>query len=242
MTNTRRFSPWFCATALAAVLLNGCVEADDKKDEPPPAQPAPVVVPPEPPRAALTLEPGATYTIATAANKCLQFLAGSKDDVAQAEIATCTSPANKAQQFTLQTVPGGYHAIINVNSGKCLDVAAYVMTAGARVQQYTCNGGANQNWIIADGGGGTYRFVARHSGKVLEVTGGGTADGTVVSQNDWKSAANQQFKLKPAVVPANAGAGGAPGGKSGAGGSSGHKSRKHAEPKPAATPAATPKP
>ena len=51
------------------------------------------------------------------------------------------------------------------------------MNDGALVQQYPCNGGQNQHWIVADGGGGTVRVVARHSGKVLDVTGGGTTDG-----------------------------------------------------------------
>ena len=39
---------------------------------------------------------------------------------------------------------------MNVLSGKCVDVSAFDMADDARVQQYQCNGGANQHWIIAD--------------------------------------------------------------------------------------------
>ena len=91
------------------------------------------------------------------------------------------------------------------------------MADDARVQQYQCNGGANQHWIVADAPGGNYRIVARHSGKVMDVAGGATADNTLVSQVTWKSGPNQQFKL--VMVPgsdvpapaAKAGAGGAEG-------------------------------
>jgi hypothetical protein len=112
------------------------------------------------------------------------------------------------------------------------------MSDGALVQQYPCNGGTNQNWIVADGGGGNLRLVARHSGKSLDVTGGGTADGTAVSQADWKSAANQQFKLKGTPLAVAAGEGGKSGkaGGDGTGGSPGRKKPR----KPKAATAAAP--
>ena len=67
--------------------------------------------------------------------------------------------------------------------------------------------------------------MARHSGKVLDVTGGGTADGTAVSQADWKSAPNQQFKLKGTPLPVVAGEGGKSG-KAGADGAGGRRARR----------------
>ncbi len=97
---------------------------------------------------------------------------------------------------------------------------------------------SNQNWIVADGGAGNVRLVARHSGKVLDVTGGGAADGAAVSQSDWKSAPNQQFKLKGTPLAAADGAGGKSGksGADGAGGSTGKKKSR----KPKAAQAAAP--
>jgi hypothetical protein len=226
MTNTRSWSLWFSTTLFTAVLVSGCVE-NDKDQPPPPAEPAPVVVPPEPPRAPLTVDPKATYTVATAAgNRCLQFGGGSRDDAAVAEVAACNG--TRAQQMTLQAVPGNYFRIVSATSEKCLDIPAFSMAGGQRAQQFACNGGANQEWIIADGGGGTLRIVARHSGKVLDVAGAG--DGAPVNQQDWKSAPSQQFKVKSTAEAS--GAGGASGGKDGAGGAPGRKSRKHAKPSP----------
>ena len=67
------------------------------------------------------------------------------------------------------------------------------------------------------------------------VTGGGTADGTAVSQADWKSAPNQQFKLKGTLL-GDAGDGGKSGkaGADGTGGSTGKKKPHKAKPATAA--------
>lgn len=225
MTNTRSWSLWFGTAVFTALLGAGCVE-NDKDQPPPPAEPAPVVVPPEPPRAKLTIDPKATYTVATATgNRCLQFGGGSREEAAVAEVSACNG--SRAQQVTLQSAPGGYFRIISANSDRCLDVPGFSMAAGQRVQQYSCNGGANQDWIVADAGPGTLRIVARHSGKVLDAAGAG--DGAPVNQQDWKSAPSQQFKLTSTAEAS--GAGGASGGKDGAGGAPGKpgkKSRKHA--------------
>ena len=229
MTNVGKWLSRFLLAGVAVASVAGCVQQDEKKDETPaPPPPAP---PPEPARASMTIDPKVAYAVVTGNNKCLQFGGGSKEDIAQAEIATCNG--SPAQQFKPQAVPGGYYTMVSVNSAKCLDVSAYAMGDAARVQQYQCNGGANQSWIIADGGPGMVRLVARHSGKVLAVTGAGTADGTVVTQQSWTSAPNQQFKLKG---PAAAGDGqAAKGDASGAGGAPGKKKKgsKHAEAKAA---------
>ncbi len=94
------------------------------------------------------------------------------------------------------------------------------MDDGATLSQYGCHDGVNQQWILADADPGTLRIVARNSGKVLDVRGEHTEDGTPVNQYGWKSSANQKFKLALAVddvAPAQTakdGAGGT-GGKAG---------------------------
>jgi endo-1,4-beta-xylanase len=225
--NVRTWSAWFQVAALATMAASGCVENDDKKAPPPPAESAPAV-PPEPKRSAAPIDPAVAYTVTNAAGtKCLQFGGGSKDDVAQAEVAPCNG--SKAQQFNLQTVPGNYYALINANSGKCLDVSAYGMSDGALVQQYQCNGGANQHWIVAEGTGGV-RLIARHSGKALTIqdTSGPAGVGKVTQETAGTGPA-QQLKLKgPSVVADGEAAAGGHKGKDGAGGAPGRKSRKSA--------------
>ena len=211
MKNVRTSHRWFQLTALAAAMVSGCVENEDKKVPPPPAEPAPVV-PPEPARATVAIDPAIAYTITTSTGKCLQF--SSEQDSAQAEVAPCNG--SKSQQFTLQTVAGGYYSIIAANGGKCLDVAAFGMGDNAQVQGYQCNAGQNQNWIVAEGAGGLVRLVARHSGKALSVLDGGPDGGVAkVTQLTAGQGVNQRFKINGPTPPPGAG------GDSGAGGHKG---------------------
>jgi endo-1,4-beta-xylanase len=162
----------------------------------------------------MAIDPNATYTItAAAANKCLQFAGRGMNEQAAAEIAACDK--SPAQQFKLQSVPGNYWRFVNAHSGKCLDVQAISSDDGATIQQFSCNPGPNQDWIVADGGPpGTIRLVARHSGKSLDVKDSKTADGTPIVQWTWRSAPNEQFKLT-ALAPEAPAKGGAPAGKDG---------------------------
>ena len=82
-------------------------------------------------------------------------------------------------------MPGNYWSLVNQHSGKCMDVQALSMDDGGSIQQFSCNGGPDQNWIVADAAPGVLRLVARHSGKSLEVKEGGTADGTKIIQSAW---------------------------------------------------------
>jgi hypothetical protein len=51
----------------------------------------------------------------------------------------------------LGTVPAGatyWFRIVNGYSGKCLDDTGWSTSAGTQMQQYSCTGGANQNWSV----------------------------------------------------------------------------------------------
>jgi Ricin-type beta-trefoil lectin domain len=217
--------------ALAGVLAAGCI---DQKEEPKPAAPAAAAaLPPEPPRSAMQVSPTTSYTVVGAAsNKCLQYVAGGAADGARAEIRTCDG--SKAQSFTLRAVAGGYYEFVSaLGTNECLDVPAFLQEDGAGVQQWQCNGGANQHWIIADAAPDAIRLVAQHSGKVLAVNGENTGDGSLVGQWAWKSGSNQRFKLQPVVTKAAETKD-----KGGTGGGSGAKTGKAKKSKTAAAPAA----
>lgn len=220
--------------ALVGILAAGCI--DQKQEEPKPAAPAAApALPPEPPRSAMQISPTASYTVVGAAsNKCLQYVSGGAADGARAEIRACDG--SKAQSFSLRAIAGGYYEFVSaLGTNECLDVPGFAQDDGAGVQQWTCNGGANQHWIIADAGPDALRLVAQHSGKVLAVNGENTGDGSLVGQWAWKSGSNQRFKLQPVVAKvADAKDKGGTGGGSGAGAKSG-KTKKS---KTAATPAA----
>lgn len=87
------------------------------------------------------------------------------------------------------------YKIINRNSGKALDVYQKSTADGANVQQYTDNGGTNQQWSLVDVGSGYYKLVNKNSGKVLDVYQKSTADGANVQQWTDNGGTNQQWSV-----------------------------------------------
>ena len=71
--------------------------------------------------------------------------------------------------------------------GKCLDDTGNSSANGNRVQMWTCNGGAAQNWTYAEDG------TLRINGKCLDVIGRGTSSGTGVQIWSCTGARNQQW-------------------------------------------------
>ncbi|TDB73978.1 RICIN domain-containing protein [Micromonospora sp. KC723] len=98
---------------------------------------------------------------------------------------------------TVTGVGGGpYHNLVARHSGKCLDVSDNSATNGAKILQYTCNGGLNQQWRLTDAGGGYYRIIAQHSGKCLDVSDAATTDGANVLHWACGSGTNQQWRFE----------------------------------------------
>lgn len=104
------------------------------------------------------------------------------------------------QRWRFREVGGGYYNVVNVGSGKCLDVYGGDSATGdgVRVVQWTCGSGANQRWRSEDAGGGYARLVAQHSGKCLDVLDAGTNDGAKLVQWTCGGGANQQWQRKNA--------------------------------------------
>jgi GH43 family beta-xylosidase len=90
--------------------------------------------------------------------------------------------------------PTGYR-IVNRNSGKCLEVAGGSTADGANIQQWTCNGGANQRWRLEDLADDTSRLVNIGTGKAADVANCGTADGADIRQWTWLNNTCQRFRL-----------------------------------------------
>lgn len=111
-----------------------------------------------------------------------------------------TTPPTTTRPATTTTRPPtvdltAWYELVNRNSGKALDVCAVSTADGACVQQWTRNGGQNQQWQFVDSGGGFYRLRARHSGKVLDVGNASTADNATLIQWSDHNGTNQQFRL-----------------------------------------------
>jgi hypothetical protein len=90
--------------------------------------------------------------------------------------------------------PGTYYRITNRNSGKLMDVQNPNLNDGAKVGQYTANGGLWQKWQFVDAGSGYFNIISQNSGKCLDVISVSTADGAGIDQWSCNGGQNQQFQ------------------------------------------------
>ncbi|MFI6495059.1 RICIN domain-containing protein [Streptomyces sp. NPDC050564] len=74
--------------------------------------------------------------------------------------------------------PTGYHRLEIGNDSLCLDVYGNSGSAGAAIDQWTCNGQSNQQFQFVPGAGGYGQLQAQNSGLVVGVAGGSTTAGT----------------------------------------------------------------
>ncbi|MEV3858685.1 RICIN domain-containing protein [Streptomyces sp. NPDC050095] len=74
--------------------------------------------------------------------------------------------------------PTGYHRLVIGNDSLCLDVYGNSASAGAAIDQWTCNGQSNQQFQFVPGAGGYGQLQAQNSGLVVAVAGGSTTAGT----------------------------------------------------------------
>ena len=95
------------------------------------------------------------------------------------------------------TVDGNaYYRLVSVRSGKVMDVNGYSTADGTRIQQWTDQNTANQQWRLRPTGDGYYELVNRNSGKVLGIAGGSTAQAAAAEQQTDRSSASQEWKIK----------------------------------------------
>ncbi|MEV0257022.1 ricin-type beta-trefoil lectin domain protein [Streptomyces sp. NPDC050732] len=100
--------------------------------------------------------------------KCLDVKGGKAANGTQIQIHTCN---NGVAQSWIPQKDGTFRAL-----GKCLDNHRNQSTDGNRITLSDCHGGASQRWSVNARG----QIVHVASGKVLDVRGGSTANGTRV--------------------------------------------------------------
>ncbi|MFE1551530.1 RICIN domain-containing protein [Streptomyces sp. NPDC058718] len=88
-----------------------------------------------------------------------------------------------------------YYRLLSVRSGKALDVNAFSTADGTRIQQWTDQNTANQQWRLRPTGDGYYELVNRNSGKVLGIAGDSTAQAAAAEQQTDSSSASQEWRV-----------------------------------------------
>jgi glucose/arabinose dehydrogenase len=92
--------------------------------------------------------------------------------------------------ITLTTRAGGAGPIVGL-AGKCLDVAGGASADGTKIQLYTCNPTAAQQWTV------TPNSTIKALGKCLDVAGAGTGNGTKVQLYTCNASAAQNWSAQP---------------------------------------------
>ncbi|CAM5398126.1 hypothetical protein SALBM311S_10573 [Streptomyces alboniger] len=73
--------------------------------------------------------------------------------------------------------PTGYHQLVVANDSLCMDVSGNSGSAGAAIDQWTCNGQSNQQFQFVPASGGYGELRAQNSGLDVAVAGSSTAAG-----------------------------------------------------------------
>jgi glucosylceramidase len=110
---------------------------------------------------------------------------------------TCGSGQHNQQWQLTPTTSGYYRVSPRFAPALAWDVTAVSTADGALAQLWTYGGGNNQQWLAQSVGAGTWRFVARHSGRCLDVPGASLADGARLQQWACNGTGAQAFHLVP---------------------------------------------
>lgn len=87
--------------------------------------------------------------------------------------------------------------IVNVNSGKSMEVASGSMENGGNIAQWESTGNQNQKWYFVLNQDDTYKIVSANSGKCVDVTGSSNTNGANIQQYDYWGGANQKWLITP---------------------------------------------
>ncbi len=99
------------------------------------------------------------------------------------------------QQFTFNYLGDGIYSIINVASGKAIEVADYSTSNGANIQQRDYVGNANQQFRIVNCGHGYFKIIVAHSDKLIENAGWNKSNGGNIQQWEDADQISGQWKL-----------------------------------------------
>jgi hypothetical protein len=144
---------------------------------------------------ATTSLPEGIYLVkAVHSDKCMQVIGARLVIGVNTEQWSCDAAA-KHQQWRFVAVGNGYYKIININSGKVLDVWGVSAADTMPLWQMDDYNRDNQKWKPVLQSDGSYQLVALHSNKCGTVTNAATADGAGIAQYPCGTGANQRFRL-----------------------------------------------
>jgi hypothetical protein len=91
----------------------------------------------------------------------------------------------------------------NMYSYKVLDVPAFSNLPGTLIEQWSLNGGTNQQWQVVPYNGNHYVIMNTNSNQVLDVPDFSTSEGTLIEQWPFNGGDNQLWDLYPVYPGTN---------------------------------------
>ncbi len=100
---------------------------------------------------------------------------------------------SKWQEWNAVDLGNGYYKIMNLYSGKVLDVPGSSTTPGVQLQQYQWNGTNAQQWSITSIGFGAYKITNRGNGLAATIENASTNNGAKLVQQPYANTGSQWF-------------------------------------------------
>ncbi len=129
-------------------------------------------------------------------NFCIEGSRGSSNQGIQMKQDGC-SGINDEQTFRIKPVAGQKDLVnlVNSSNGFCLDIEGASTGSGAKVIQWSCHGGTNQQFRLKGAGNNAFYLIAVHSGKCLDASNRNLWGGTVTQESCANGNTDQQWRL-----------------------------------------------
>lgn len=145
-----------------------------------------------------------TYAVSSAnALGCLDIYAGRTANGTIATTYACHGSTNESFQMPGFKATASFSAgspslaaMVIQSSGSCVDVNGGSNKAGLGIDQMTCSGTSNQNFIFTPVQGGYYTIKPQNDGLCLDAGSGSVTTGVQVVQNSCSGAVSQQWKVQ----------------------------------------------
>lgn len=129
---------------------------------------------------------------------CLEIGGSGYHDRNPVQLAACNRSSR--QQFRFDYKTGGHFQLVNMGSGKCVDVDSASLKPLTDVVIWSCGDTPNQQLLVKNRGN-LAQFQVRHSGQCLDVKSAGKEAGTPLIQWPCSDAMNQRFLIASVDLP-----------------------------------------
>lgn len=141
-----------------------------------------------------TVTPGRTYMLRAKEGNLIAGVANSSGENA-ALVTQQSWQGYGNQQWVPIKVDFGHYKIVNMNSGKVLDVTGGSTASGRLIQQWAYLGGSSQKWRIIATEDGYFKVINVHSGLALSSPYPRTQAGIQLEQYPYNGWANQKWSF-----------------------------------------------